>query len=428
MKHPHNIFLEQHTPIIHFQSDQTGATLRATELKSKLDRFIITKKAGKVPDAWLQTNEKPGQIALRYKVKISPAKQPVPRSIPPKHLCFFGNINRAAPYMFTETNEEIVVSIFSFQEDLKEFIYDHHHEFFAYHNFGSRQSKGFGCFLPKDMSIFPTKFYHFDVHSKDTEVVFASIDLLYKTLRGGINGIAHPNPKEDKHKGFVEKFYMKPMVFQYAADGKNKIRWEKRAIKEEYFTKIKEKNSERNGKLKNQLEEHIYDKNHEPSPLFYEEGTPKIVRDWLGLSTDQEWKDYPEKGKSITIKKIHVDSEGTEVNKDKAIVRMKSPLLFKPRKTEKGYRVYFCAVHDDEVKKEFKQSRFKIKAGSGDTLKLGVWTDFDLDKFLEFAFEKGRIESSIVPPMYDKEKAEAIKTEIIRIYNDIRNSKPNAKK
>ncbi len=35
--------LKQHTPLIHFQHDQQGATLRATELKPKLDRFIIEK-------------------------------------------------------------------------------------------------------------------------------------------------------------------------------------------------------------------------------------------------------------------------------------------------------------------------------------------------------------------------------------------------
>ena len=33
--------LKQHTPIIHFQSNQTGATLRATELKPKFDRFLL---------------------------------------------------------------------------------------------------------------------------------------------------------------------------------------------------------------------------------------------------------------------------------------------------------------------------------------------------------------------------------------------------
>jgi hypothetical protein len=35
------IQLKQHTPIIHFQHDQAGATLRASEVKPKLDRFLI---------------------------------------------------------------------------------------------------------------------------------------------------------------------------------------------------------------------------------------------------------------------------------------------------------------------------------------------------------------------------------------------------
>ena len=35
--------LKQHTPIIHFQHDHHGATLRASELKPKLDRYILRK-------------------------------------------------------------------------------------------------------------------------------------------------------------------------------------------------------------------------------------------------------------------------------------------------------------------------------------------------------------------------------------------------
>ncbi len=35
------IKLKQHTPIIHFQHWETGATLRASELKPKLDKYLI---------------------------------------------------------------------------------------------------------------------------------------------------------------------------------------------------------------------------------------------------------------------------------------------------------------------------------------------------------------------------------------------------
>lgn len=35
--------LEQQTPIVHFQHDQKGAMLRATEVKPKFDKLIIDK-------------------------------------------------------------------------------------------------------------------------------------------------------------------------------------------------------------------------------------------------------------------------------------------------------------------------------------------------------------------------------------------------
>ena len=41
MIHKLTISLRQHTPLIHFQHDQEGATLRASEVKPKLDRFVI---------------------------------------------------------------------------------------------------------------------------------------------------------------------------------------------------------------------------------------------------------------------------------------------------------------------------------------------------------------------------------------------------
>ena len=44
--------LKQHTPLIHFQHDQAGATLRATEVKPKLDFFLMKKLLQKpeIPD------------------------------------------------------------------------------------------------------------------------------------------------------------------------------------------------------------------------------------------------------------------------------------------------------------------------------------------------------------------------------------------
>jgi hypothetical protein len=49
--------LKQHTPIIHFQHDQDGATLRATEVKPKLDRFIMMKLGKEADTNLVKSNE-----------------------------------------------------------------------------------------------------------------------------------------------------------------------------------------------------------------------------------------------------------------------------------------------------------------------------------------------------------------------------------
>ena len=83
--------LKQHTPIIHFQSDQVGATLRATELKPKFDRFLINyvfKNDKKQYQEYLIDKDK---NALNYKVKI---EQDISKreEIPEKGTLFFGNM------------------------------------------------------------------------------------------------------------------------------------------------------------------------------------------------------------------------------------------------------------------------------------------------------------------------------------------------
>ncbi len=62
--------LKQHTPIIHFQHDQHGATLRASELKPKLDKFLIKNFKEEEIDYKKWLIGKGEHDALDYKVKI----------------------------------------------------------------------------------------------------------------------------------------------------------------------------------------------------------------------------------------------------------------------------------------------------------------------------------------------------------------------
>ncbi|HIC77953.1 MAG TPA: hypothetical protein EYP02_02105, partial [Sulfurovum sp.] len=78
--------LKQHTPLIHFQSEQFGATLRATELKPKLDRFLLEHVKG-IP---FKENTN-GHRSLDYKVKVEVDKSkstPIDKRDP----LFFGNM------------------------------------------------------------------------------------------------------------------------------------------------------------------------------------------------------------------------------------------------------------------------------------------------------------------------------------------------
>lgn len=48
--------LQQHTPLIHFQHAEAGATLRATEVKPKLDRYLAERLKAvnvQIPASWL---------------------------------------------------------------------------------------------------------------------------------------------------------------------------------------------------------------------------------------------------------------------------------------------------------------------------------------------------------------------------------------
>jgi hypothetical protein len=253
--------LKQHTPIIHFQHDQDGATLRATEVKPKLDRFIIeklTNKKGQValndfkhrttkkikqnnriidnPDfnqEWLdmlvgRSNE---HLALDYKLKI-----------------FYPNFNpqlietKRNVKIITESSENTIFYkghiklVFSFlNQELKVLFNTYLNEFFVVTNFGKRQNKGFGCFylneLTFDRNIRPVlnnynwyllnetnhNLLGFDNNRfRNNYQFYLIISDKWRKLKSGFN-----------HGGN----YIKSSVFKYLCN--QGLRWDKRWIKKE---------------------------------------------------------------------------------------------------------------------------------------------------------------------------------------------------
>jgi len=319
------VTLKQHTPIIHFQSDQSGATLRATELKPKLDRFLLEQVEG-IP---FKENAN-GHRSLDYKVKIE-AKPEMSdtetinprngRTIP--NPLFFGNMGDGKKKRFSMAST-LKIEFFSFNSEVLKAIKYNFEAFLANTNFGTRQSKGFGSFYfkkPFDKNLIKHKVYSFNSTQNEWQ---EDIKFFYAFLRAGIN---------TANFGGI---YAKAVIFSYAQ--LQGISWDKKAIKSYYL----DNNEVANG---------------------------KIVRDLFGLSSSQSWMSY-----RATITKEHTQKE---------IDRFKSPITFKPVLENGKMRIYFWA---DKSVEKILNKEFLVKFDRKSGLKLKTPTTFTFDEFFEFAF------------------------------------------
>lgn len=334
------IKLKQYTPIIHFQHDQKGATLRASELKPKLDRFL-KKRVDSLP-----VNKKGD---LNYKVHIT-AFNTDSRTIRKRHPLYFGHIKDKS----SENGgiKKFVISsitaarFFSFYPEVLKAIGTHLKSFLANTNFGSRQSKGFGSFYTEDIfdpSLIEgncSKIYKFTTTKWEED-----IGLLYSMLRSGIQLI-------NRRQQTI--FYGKSLMFLYSK--KKGITWDKKTIKQYYFRK----------QLRQQQSIHNSD------VLTFDSGNGNLMRDLLGLSGEQKWR-IPY---SASITKEHQAS-----HKDVKIKRFGSPIIFKPIKTTQGYDIYFWAR---PINPYFLGEQFIIKKNGGGNMTLKTPDVFDMNDFLNF--------------------------------------------
>lgn len=382
--------LKQHTPLIHFQHSQDGATLRATEVKPKLDRFILM-KLGKEADTsltdneaiynkgievaknkkWLIDNEKG---ALNYKMRIWNTE---PTSI--KKYFFTSNPNSTknedyskvvksrfgaeyinkTQYFANNSNlkrdrieklEDVKLGIYwdsleastqTFKEDLSKEIKKNLIEFFLSSNFASRQSKGFGCFTiikiednflfdEKDLLKCFTTVYKLETKINHYNEALQRIANIYKLIRSG---------QGERESGG----YKKSLLFQYFVGKLNPIRWEKRTIKQNINSK-KLKYKKVDGTYQDinltYTREPCYDDTNNkswvdtPSAFNYQ-----YIRALLGLNETFEFladkiidKGHDGKDKDITFKYI------VNAKSNNGIDRFQSPIICK---FIDGH-IYFC--------------------------------------------------------------------------------------
>lgn len=320
--------LKQHTPIIHFQSDQNGATLRATELKPKFDKFLKKFAFGDNEQKYEDFLIK-GQEAFDYKVQIE-QNLSKGENIDKRESLFFGNMGEGVDKKYKHHKDKFKVIFFSYNPRLIEVLKTHFESFLANTNFGTRQSKGYGGFYIADKQFDKTAISE-PVYSFSSRNWEKDIKILYSFLRQGIN---LPNRESTR-------FYCKPAIFLYA---KSKgWTWDKKAIKKEYFS---HKLSEQSG-----------------DAVAYQSDESYILRDLFGLSSDQSWLSY-----GATISK-----------ENKEIERFKSPITFK----KLDNIVYFWA---NDTTEKILEKEFKIQSNKGGDLTLSTPSEFDFDDFFYFSF------------------------------------------
>lgn len=264
--------LVQHTPLIHFQHSEPHACLRATEVKPKLDRFLIEQleKDDRFGDGrWKKWFVGDGsQQSFDYMMRITPNSERVDRTQsiengieraiaraehrPPNaslheiHKNYFGNMASGNNIQDTirETFKEsllykdgLTLTIRCFIPELLTLIDEHIRGFFMMHNFGTRQRKGFGSFTV-DISTEPNAPKGFDLVGKycpnayyckldgnvNADALLDAVWVLSAFLRSGFN------------RG--EGNYVRGFVFRYFQREKNPLANDKAFVKQQVLRNV----------------------------------------------------------------------------------------------------------------------------------------------------------------------------------------------
>lgn len=337
--------LVQHTPLIHFQHSEPHACLRATEVKPKLDRFLIEQleKDGRFGDGrWKKWFVGDGsQQSFDYMMRITPNSEQVDRTQsiengieraiaraehrPPNaslheiHKNYFGNMAsgnniqdtvQAIRETFKESlfyKDGLTLTIRCFIPELLTFIDEHIRGFFMMHNFGTRQRKGFGSFTV-DINTQPNAPKGFDLVGKYCPNAY------YCKLDGNVNADALLDAvwviSAFLRSGFNrgEGNYVRGFVFRYFQREKNPLANDKAFVKQQVLHNVY--NEATRG-------EHLHPYGNN---VRY-----RYVRGLLGTNENSRFCRAPrgETREDRTVHNIYIHSaEGIE--------RFPSPLLFKP--------------------------------------------------------------------------------------------------
>ena len=424
--------LVQDTPMWHFQGAFDDCCLRATEVKPKLDRFLLAKldkgelsvngcaltSRDDVPSTWWANEDK---TAFNYKMRISAQSRsiiesqvpdldrrtgqqktdrngkPVFRNLYPIYFARVGADETGDMELvkMSGIRVELIVSDDRLAECIEPII----PAFFASHSFGARQDKGFGCFRVSGAGStgkLSGASYYFIVpacnNSEDKyQSLFQHINYFHKVIRSGVN-----------ERGC----YVKSMMYHYAKYKKDV--WDKPVIRatfnyrntlyrficgkvdeDKLYGMDRRKVTNRDGGLKpvrsNLSNE--YERNRELM------GKKNLYRDALGLSTSQDWISYGNKVKTS----LHGNKNDE--------VRFKSPIDYRPElRDDGGFNVYII-IH--ELPDELKKARFDISCDKSRERLEGMKISgaISISDYFDFIYKnRWRINQNWKPKMGEKDE------------------------
>lgn len=372
------VTLKQHTPLLHFQPME-GATLRASEVKPKLDKFLLARLGGDNYDkgveiakekGWLIGDGANGCKALNYKMRINAkGKEEVflkvdtnKKGLPETEL--FPNVlsnmggkesedilanlvmhkEVLVTILLLNVNDSAYVELFTGKPNEDENIVPLQ-VFFAVNNFGQRATKGFGSFTAISLKIdeedvplekinsklMPkgTSYFVFDLPDDifaKQKTIFGVIDFYWKCLKSGIN-----YKEFDRRTQRETKRYVKSFLYIYLQS--KGYTWEKREVKQKFKLYEREKEIEQNP------------------------NTPIFARALMGLPDNYEYRFRTKPNQKLSI-------SGVDTNNNESIERIASPIIFKPIMVNSGQpRVCVFVLFDERLIEELKETapRFTFK-------------------------------------------------------------------
>lgn len=370
--------LRQLTPLIHFQAEQPQATLRATEVKPKLDRFLLWYLAperfsgilsGKDEKnlllgiarskKWLlPMGQGDGSAALNYKMQI--------RAIDWNKVKLKENkVNMGAYFsvgndekMGVLSTELINLTVICFNEELLGKIKEVLPMFFAVHNFGFRQNKGFGSFLVSDGSGEISLGKREDLVKKYVQMINQNDNLQI--------GLYELEFKNNRCVGYRDVLNMIANFHQHIKSGINHKVYKPSKLLKEYIPNT-DKNIENEKKMmKYMLQDKLGDKfsliskqNKKENQENFEYANCKYVRGVLGFANHYTFT-LEKRDENNKFNKINVRFKLSSEN----IKRFSSPLYFLPVDNGSGkFKKCLILLNNSSLQRLYKQKPLiKIKA------------------------------------------------------------------